>query len=153
MSYTPTNWQTGDVVTAEKMNHMENGIEANDCPVISWTTDYTNNTDVLDVTFEELSEYLWTRLSIKLHKTFIENNEVVEEYNCFGKLMEVDELIDGGYEMTGIAVAENPVEIVHATEDQQSGAYVLSDLHQRFNSIIVKEDGTIVKPDTYYGEN
>lgn len=27
MSYTKTNWQTGDVVSAEKLNHAENGIE------------------------------------------------------------------------------------------------------------------------------
>ena len=29
MAYTPTNWQTGDVVTAEKMNHIEDGIKNN----------------------------------------------------------------------------------------------------------------------------
>lgn len=28
MSYTPTNWQTGDTVTAEKLNKMESGIAA-----------------------------------------------------------------------------------------------------------------------------
>ena len=27
MSYTPTNWQTGDTVTAERLNKMENGIQ------------------------------------------------------------------------------------------------------------------------------
>lgn len=27
MSYTPTNWQTGDTITAEKLNNMEGGIE------------------------------------------------------------------------------------------------------------------------------
>ena len=26
MSYTPTTWQNGDVITAEKLNHMEDGI-------------------------------------------------------------------------------------------------------------------------------
>ena len=26
MSYTPTNWQTGDIVTAEKLNKLENGV-------------------------------------------------------------------------------------------------------------------------------
>ena len=28
MSYTKTNWQTGDVITAEKLNKLENGVEA-----------------------------------------------------------------------------------------------------------------------------
>ena len=26
MSYTPTTWQNGDVITAEKLNHMEDGV-------------------------------------------------------------------------------------------------------------------------------
>ena len=26
MAYTPTNWKTGDVITAEKLNNMESGI-------------------------------------------------------------------------------------------------------------------------------
>lgn len=26
MSYTPNTWQTGDIVTADKLNHIENGI-------------------------------------------------------------------------------------------------------------------------------
>lgn len=30
MSYTPTNWQTGDTITAEKLNNIETGIEALD---------------------------------------------------------------------------------------------------------------------------
>ena len=29
MSYIPTNWQTGDTITAEKLNNMESGIDAN----------------------------------------------------------------------------------------------------------------------------
>ena len=29
MSYTPTTWQTGDTITAEKLNNMESGISAN----------------------------------------------------------------------------------------------------------------------------
>lgn len=28
MSYTKTTWQTGDVITAEKLNKMEDGIES-----------------------------------------------------------------------------------------------------------------------------
>jgi hypothetical protein len=26
MSYTPTTWQTGDTITAEKLNKLENGV-------------------------------------------------------------------------------------------------------------------------------
>lgn len=34
MSYTPTNWQTGDTVTAEKLNKMEQGIAS---PIVTIT--------------------------------------------------------------------------------------------------------------------
>lgn len=30
MSYTPTTWATGDTITAEKLNHLEGGVEAAD---------------------------------------------------------------------------------------------------------------------------
>ena len=33
MSYTPTNWQTGDTITAEKLNNMESGIANADSPL------------------------------------------------------------------------------------------------------------------------
>lgn len=38
MSYTPTNWQSGDVVTSEKLNKLENGVEnadANGLPAVT----------------------------------------------------------------------------------------------------------------------
>lgn len=34
MSYTPTNWQTGDIVTAEKMNKIEGGIQSSGALVV-----------------------------------------------------------------------------------------------------------------------
>ena len=49
MAYTPTEWQTGDVVTAAKLNHMENGIEALNCLVIEVNE---QNDYVSDVTRE-----------------------------------------------------------------------------------------------------
>lgn len=33
MSYTPTNWKTGDVITADKLNNMESGIVGTIVPV------------------------------------------------------------------------------------------------------------------------
>ena len=49
MSYTPTNWQTGDTVTAERLNKMEGGIQAALDPFIITCTptnpDYSGTTD------------------------------------------------------------------------------------------------------------
>ena len=42
MSYTPTNWQTGDTITAEKLNNMEGGIEASNGIIIPITVDADN---------------------------------------------------------------------------------------------------------------
>ena len=42
MSYTPTNWQTGDTITAEKLNNMESGIEASNGIIIPITVDADN---------------------------------------------------------------------------------------------------------------
>lgn len=42
MSYTPTNWQTGDTITAEKLNNMEQGIAG---AVVSFPITYEHDDD------------------------------------------------------------------------------------------------------------
>lgn len=37
MSYTPTNWQTGDTITAEKLNNMESGIVSGQPYLVTFT--------------------------------------------------------------------------------------------------------------------
>ena len=55
MSYTPTNWQTGDTVTAEKLNKMEDGIEnANDVFVVTFTPTAQDFSGVMDKTSSEI---------------------------------------------------------------------------------------------------
>lgn len=43
MSYTPTNWQTGDTITAEKLNKMEGGIEYANVPPYNTDRNVTIN--------------------------------------------------------------------------------------------------------------
>lgn len=50
MSYTPTQWATGDTVTAEKLNKMENGIAAATKLVINYP--YASITTVGSVTID-----------------------------------------------------------------------------------------------------
>lgn len=49
MSYTPTNWQNGDTITAEKLNKMEGGIESANAPFVVTLTptalDYSGEMD------------------------------------------------------------------------------------------------------------
>lgn len=49
MAYTPTNWKTGDVITAVKLNNMEGGIDENDTAII------TMNSKIGDMTALETS--------------------------------------------------------------------------------------------------
>lgn len=49
MSYTPTNWQTGDIVSSQKLNKLEDGVrDAYEVMVIN------NTNDVLDKTWQEI---------------------------------------------------------------------------------------------------
>ncbi len=76
MSYTPTDWKTGDVITAEKLNNMENGIanagsgtSAGNAVVFEFTATYDLESHsysiATDVTFEEVkSTFLAGKLCI-----------------------------------------------------------------------------------------
>lgn len=56
MSYTPTNWQTGDTITAEKLNNMESGIEnANNPFVVTLTPTEQDFSGVMDKTVAEIN--------------------------------------------------------------------------------------------------
>lgn len=56
MSYTPTNWQTGDTVTAEKLNKMESGIAAAADPfVVTLTPTSLDLSGIMDKTPQEIT--------------------------------------------------------------------------------------------------
>ena len=57
MSYVPTNWQTGDVVTAEKLNKLENGVAGGGSGnLIATATKNDNNYYVLDKTWKNIED-------------------------------------------------------------------------------------------------
>lgn len=58
MSYTKQVWATGDIITEEKLNHMEDGISANGVLVVGTTV--SGNTVTLDKTWQEIHEALLT---------------------------------------------------------------------------------------------
>lgn len=63
MSYTPTEWKTGDVITAEKLNNMESGIVGGQELFIIHATGVaaapgTSTTPVVDKTYEEIADAL-----------------------------------------------------------------------------------------------
>lgn len=65
MSYTPTNWQTGDTVTAEKLNNMESGIELGaNLFVITLTPTAQDLSGTMDKTPEEINSAILDGLRI-----------------------------------------------------------------------------------------
>ncbi len=59
MSYTKTNWQTGDLITAELLNHAEQGIYDNSLTVGVLIVNITNGDGrlVLDKTWNEINNF------------------------------------------------------------------------------------------------
>ena len=57
MSYVPTNWQTGDVITASKLNKIEQGIENTNILITNATIESSTKSGenlVLDKTFKQI---------------------------------------------------------------------------------------------------
>ena len=54
MSYTPTEWKTGDVVTSAKLNKLEQGVAASGVLVVNVTTASDGETKVCDKTAGEM---------------------------------------------------------------------------------------------------
>lgn len=56
MAYTPTEWETGDVITAEKLNKMETGIAANSAGMIipTFTPNAGLTSATCDMTLQEI---------------------------------------------------------------------------------------------------
>lgn len=55
MAYTPTVWETGDVITAQKLNKMENGI-AGINGVLSITVSDSGDDSILSATWQEIND-------------------------------------------------------------------------------------------------
>lgn len=54
MAYVRQTWKIGDIITAEKLNNIEDGIVTNKNFIIKLIFSYDDSTVVLDKTFEEI---------------------------------------------------------------------------------------------------
>lgn len=54
MSYTPTNWKSGDVVTSAKLNKLEQGIATGGVTVVPYTVGGVDNPSVIQMKASEL---------------------------------------------------------------------------------------------------
>lgn len=58
MSYEKQTWSDGDIITEEKLNHMENGIANEFALMVHSNFDQTTGKKVLSHTFAEIAPYL-----------------------------------------------------------------------------------------------
>ena len=74
MAYVKQTWQTGDVVTSAKLNHMEDGI-ANACINIGSHMDETDWSVVLNSTWAEIKAMCESGSSVVIHTNNSTENE------------------------------------------------------------------------------
>lgn len=81
MAYTPINWQTGDTITADKLNRCDNGWSVSSTQLFSGSTTIDNDGDAVETTINPASFSSATSAAITVNGT---------TYNCVG-------FDDGGY--------------------------------------------------------
>ena len=83
MSYVPTEWETGDIVTAEKLNNIENGIVNNNIYIVSITSNIEDSTGdetlTLDKTWQEISDAAQSGKLVKFIRNIVEELFGTEE--------------------------------------------------------------------------
>ena len=78
MAYEKQTWQTGDVITQEKLNHMEDGIAGaggGSVLVVNTNEDLSTNSIVLDKTWAEIQEAVVSH-GVVVHKTLLGGDEI-----------------------------------------------------------------------------
>lgn len=94
MAYTPTQWNTGDDVTATKLNKMENGIANAGSALIvdvNENSPYISDTEngaSLNKTFSEIYDALKSGVPVYVRKV-VENNGPSSDYACVTYLFNV----------------------------------------------------------------
>ena len=132
MSYTPTNWQTGDTITAQKLNHMEDGISqsASYDLELTCTNEYAGESDDpiqtltgRGLSFEEVAE------KIKNGEDVLVKYRIVEVFDSVPSLFiaKYSCLIEGTFaettEGSGVIEAQN-VRIIFANDQETVTPYI-----------------------------
>lgn len=81
MSYTPTTWNTGDVITAEKLNNLEGGVEKATPFVVKISYDDNSDSYSIDSTYDEIAQKLFGNN----HDEFNPDAVVLEYNECIYK--------------------------------------------------------------------
>lgn len=76
MAYTKQTWNNGDIITADKMNHMEDGIASSDAMIVR-SVDDDGTFIIYDKTWQEVTNALKNGMPVYI----LEETEGIEEQN------------------------------------------------------------------------
>ncbi len=102
--YEKQTWKTGDVITEEKLNHMEDGIASGGVLIVNDNVDSDTNTHTLDKTWKEIKD------------AYINGVVLIHSVPAGLGSKESYEIVIGVYETSGI---EKPFEVMFG--DSQYG--------------------------------
>lgn len=92
MSYTPTEWNTGDIVTAEKLNKLENGVASGGIFIVNTLVDEQTLRPILDKTWQEIKD-AFDAMNIVILIANINSSLVIEKQITY--LSVINSSVDG----------------------------------------------------------
>jgi len=93
MSYTKTTWQDGDVISADRLNNMENGI-ANAAPMVIVNGTMNSNGIVLDKTWQEIYDIVNNKIPVYICYNY---NHSDDDYGVIMEKVTVVSYSNSGY--------------------------------------------------------
>ena len=98
MAYTPTVWETGDVITAEKLNNIEGGIEAHDPIIVNgvYAAAESGYTVTFDISGPDMFSAISSGKQVLLHYPKETTASINEAYSQILHVFREDDG-DGGY--------------------------------------------------------
>lgn len=102
MAYTPTEWETGDVITAAKLNNMEQGIEdaSSQSMPVNVLSDLVNMVFYLDKTYSEIKRALLAGVC----PVFLINSDPRGTIYTLAQCSKLHDVTEGTYTENGLTI-------------------------------------------------
>lgn len=154
--YTPYTWTTGEVITAEKLNNLEQGVEDSEETSLPVTTgleiidNLDDDTIQANKTYSEILDSNYSSGVVRYKYTSIEDGESEDDYR-YGNLIWLSDDSTPTREI-GFAITGYPENTFRATAayDTERDVYVLSNVRRHLNNAyIFLPDGTVKRSATF----
>lgn len=91
MAYTPTNWVTGDTITAEKLNKAEQGIADASAYIIPVVYDAETSSTILEASYDDIST------AVSAGRTVVTKDDTSNNETTISLLYRVSYIADAEY--------------------------------------------------------